>query len=111
MKLLLDTNIHSKWADRTVALASDDVRRLEAIVRHPKVDLIVPGPEFMEFPWPTDKQERWANRVVDIASSIALLAEDPVAWDLLPLLCRVLPPASQRLASPGPCSVQCRFLP
>jgi hypothetical protein len=91
MKLILDTNVHSdlartNLADRPDLFDPNMLRRLEAIISHPDIELIVPGPMFMEFQWPRDKQERWTCKVVDIANSIGMLAEDPVAWDLHRLL-------------------------
>ena len=78
LRLLLDTNIHSDWANDPPSLDGAIIRRLSRVVADPRVETILHSSSLMEFRWPSDKQERWIVRVFRQASQVSMLMGDPV---------------------------------
>jgi len=82
LQVILDTNVHSDWADEPCRLPSHHAAGLDMLLARPGVSLVIPGELFVEFQWPREKQLRWYDRVISRLSHVAVGFVSPVRWGL-----------------------------
>src|SRR5262245_44501980 len=82
VRIILDTNVHSDWANEPCHLQPALTSRLEEALASERVELMVPGELFVEFQWPRDKQLRWLERVGAKTRNLLVLMEDVRAWEI-----------------------------
>ncbi len=74
LRMVLDTNVHSDWADGN--LCSDQLAGLNEILRQRHAALVVPH-LCIEWCWPQEKLLKWKGRVEEAGAVLYFLLSDP----------------------------------